>query len=223
MKGQAARQRIAAAREAERRRRLRRRIVAWTAFAAAVVVVTAGVLWAGLPGRATSRPHPDGRRSPAAAGPPWPRPDDTADRARTAGLSVAPMEGTARHFHVHLDVFVNGAAVPVPAGLGISASGREMAELHTHDTSGVLHIEAPTTGKRYVLGQLFTEWNVRLDAAHLGGLRADKGHALTAYVNGRKQAGDPANIPLTPHREIALVYGNPPPQVPASYAFPAGL
>jgi hypothetical protein len=166
-----------------------------------------------------------GDKAPAVARPSWPRPDDTANRARAIGLSVAPMEGTARHFHVHLDVLVDGRPVQVPAGLGIASSGRELSELHTHDTSGVLHIEAPTTGRRYVLGQLFTEWNVRLDAGDMGGLRAGGGRTLAAYVDGRRQSGDPADVELTPHREIALVYGpaTAHPKVPAAYRFEPGL
>jgi hypothetical protein len=134
------------------------------------------------------------------------------------------MEGTANHFHTHLDLLVEGKTVPVPANLGIASSGDAMAELHTHDTSGVLHIEAPTIGKRYTLGQLFTEWNVRLDAAHLGGLSADGTRTLSAYVDGKKQTGDPAAIELTPHREIALVYGpaSAGVRVPSAYDFPSG-
>jgi hypothetical protein len=58
-----------------------------------------------------------------------------------------------------------------------------------------------------VLGQLFTDWNVRLDATDMGGLKADGTRTLTAYVDGKKQTGDAANIELRPHRKIALVYG----------------
>jgi hypothetical protein len=239
-----ARERIAAAREAERQRRLRRRVIAGAI--AAAVVVAIGVLWAVLPDRPGHRTEhvasrsgssgtptggPGGQHRPgtgvaASAGtalPPWPRPADTASRAGTIGLAVGPMEGTAVHFHVHLDVLVDGRPVPVPADLGIGEQG--LSELHTHDTSGVLHIEAPSTGKRYSLGQLFAEWNVRLDATDLGGLRAGTGRTLTAYVDGRKQTGDPAAIALTPHREIALVYGSATAKtrVPSTYAFSQGL
>jgi hypothetical protein len=134
------------------------------------------------------------------------------------------MEGTSRHFHVHLDILVNGQTAPVPQGLGISASGGAMSELHTHDATGLLHIESPSSSKRYVLGQLFAEWNVRLDTTDLGVLKTDPTHTLTAYVDGKTQTGNPAAIALTGHREIALVYG-PAGQkvtVPASYAFPSG-
>jgi hypothetical protein len=225
-----ARERLAAVRAAEQRRARRRRIIIWVS-GGVVAALAAGGGWVAMSSADESKGRPPAPRPvakvAAAAGtalPPWPRPDDTAARAQAAGLSVAPMEGTARHFHTHLDVFVDGRQVPVPAELGIAASGNEMAELHTHDTTGVLHIEAPTTSKRYALGQLFTEWNVRLDATDLGGLRADATRTLTAYVDGKKQTGDPASIELAPHREIALVYGaaSAKVQVPSRYTFPAG-
>jgi hypothetical protein len=209
-----ARERVEAARRAERRRRSRRIVISVIGgVAVAVLVAVLAVVAHGGGGR------------PAAARVSWPRPDDTADRARAIGLSVAPMEGTALHFHTHLDILVNGTSVAVPAGLGISGSGQEMAELHTHDTTGVLHIEAPTTDKRYRLGQLFAEWNLRLDATDLGGLQTGGGKTLTAYVDGKSQGGDPADIELAPHREIALVYGpaGARPKVPSSYAFAPGL
>jgi hypothetical protein len=210
-----ARERAAAERAAVRRRKRR-----WTlAVVAAVVVLGAFAITAA---RGSGR---EGAGRALTGGPPWPRPDDTAERGRAIGLSVAPMEGTARHFHTHLDVLVDGRPVEVPAGLGIATSGQEMSELHTHDTTGVLHIEAPATGKRYVLGQLFTEWNVRLDGTNLGGLRTGDGRTLTAYVDGQRQDGDPADIELTAHREIALVYGpgDARPKVPSSYHFAQGL
>jgi hypothetical protein len=224
----AARERIAAAREAEARRARRRRVIIWTSCGVVVAAGVTGGVVAGMSGGTAphrTAAHASSTAGPVTARPSWPRPDDTADRARAVGLSVAPMEGTAQHFHVHLDVLVDGSAVPVPADLGIDPDGQEMAELHTHDTTGVLHIEAPTTGKRYVLRQLFAEWNVRLDATDLGGLRADRTRTLTAYVNGRRQSGDPADIALTPHREIALVYGpaNARTRVPSTYRFPPGL
>ncbi|GAA4626373.1 hypothetical protein GCM10023196_034360 [Actinoallomurus vinaceus] len=227
-----ARERLAAERAAAERGRRRRRVLTWTASGVVAAALVAGGVWAatsdgGSSKAKTTASGATGARDAAAAAtglPPWQRPDDTADRARAEGLAVAPMEGTARHFHTHLDILVDGKAVTVPANLGIAASGDAMSELHTHDTTGVLHIEAPTTDKHYTLGQLFTEWNVRLSATGLGGLKADGSRTLTAYVDGKKQTGDPAAVELTAHREIALVYGpaNAGVQVPSRYAFPDG-
>lgn len=218
----AARERLAAERAAEARRRLRRRIATWIAAGVAAVVLIAGGVWLAVSGGGGHRQAATVSGKAVAL---WPRPADTTARARAEGLSVAGMEGTARHFHVHLDVLVNGRPVTVPAELGIASDDSQVAELHTHDTTGVLHIEAPTTNKRYTLGELFTEWNVPLSSGEIGGLAADGTHTLAAYVGGKKWSGDPAAIPLTPHEEIALVYGpaNGKVTVPAHYDFPDGL
>lgn len=209
-----ARERIAAARAAEERRERRRRLI--MAVGVLVLLIAGGAFWA-LGGRG-------GAQDGAAKPPPWPRPADTGKRATAAGLAVNAMEGTAVHFHSHLDILVDGKPVTVPAELGISDDGTSFAELHTHDTSGILHIEAPTKGKHYTLGQLFKEWNVRLSATAIGGLTDGGGRTLAAYVDGKRTPGDPARIALAPHREIALLYGRPgAAKIPSSYRFPAGL
>src|SRR3989442_946832 len=70
---------------------------------------------------------------PAKGGPPWPAPPDPLVRAMRAGLVPADKESFPFHIHAHLDVFVNGRAIPVPSGIGINI----------HDP-GVRH--APLTG-----------------------------------------------------------------------------
>jgi hypothetical protein len=144
--------------------------------------------------------------------------------ARAVGLDVKPQEGTAVHFHTHLDILVDGKPVPVPANLGISTTEQAMSELHTHDTRGVLHIEAPTTNKHYTLGQVFSVWQVRLTPTSIGGLTADSTKTFVAYVDGKKWDGDPAAIELKSHEEIALVYGSKDAKVkvPSSYKFEQG-
>jgi hypothetical protein len=221
---QSARERIAAARAAERRRERIRWIITFSVTGVVVAVLAVGALLAirSSNGKASALPHPAPAKGTGM--PPWPLPADPVAGARSAGLSIGPLEGTAKHFHAHLDVLVNGKKIPVPGNLGIATSGQQLAELHTHDDTGVLHIEAPTTNKRYTLGQLFDEWNVQLTATSIGGLKTDATHTLTAYVGGKPQTGDPAAIELTPHREIALVYGpkGQKVQVPSSYKFAQG-
>ncbi|MFL6138885.1 MAG: hypothetical protein ACJ74O_13955 [Frankiaceae bacterium] len=157
-------------------------------------------------------------------GPPWPAPAHPLAAAREAGLRSNQMEGTVVHYHAHLDILVNGKPATVPGNLGIDTTQGQLAEVHTHDATGVIHIEAPDKGHRYVLGQVFAEWDVRLDATHLGGLVAGDGKALRAYVNGKQVSGNPARIELKPHEEIALVYGpaGAKVDVPKSYAFQNG-
>jgi hypothetical protein len=216
-----ARERVAAARAEERRRERRRWLVTFGATGAIVVALGAGAAWA-IASNNKKAQHPAADKGTGQ--PPWPLPADPIAGARAAGLNVAGGEGNALHIHAHLDVLVNGQKVPVPANLGIARSGAELAELHTHDDTGVIHVESPTKDKRFNLGEVFSEWNVRLNATQIGGLKTDATHALTAYVDGKAQPGDPAAIELAAHREIALVYGakNAKVDVPSSYKFPQG-
>ena len=155
--------------------------------------------------------------------PPWPFPPDPAQAVHAAGLPLLSDEGTVEHIHAHLDITVNGDPVPIPAGIGIEESHQQISPLHTHDQTGVVHVESPKPAP-FSLGQLATERQVRLDQTHLGGLTATSGNTVQAYVNGRPVPGDPAAIIIHPHDEIALVYGpaTQPPPIPTRYVFPAG-
>ena len=117
-----------------------------------------------------------------------------ADRIRAAGLPVLNMEGAAEHFHAHLDVFVDGKPVAVPADIGFSFSStgqpNGISSLHTHDESGIVHIEAPVASDIYTLGQLLTESGV-LDGTGKPGTAHSGTSDWSVAVNGAKQAGPP--------------------------------
>lgn len=192
------------------------------AIAVAVVAVAAAVIVPAVAPRTLALPVP-----PAANGtgtPPWAVPADPGAGITAAGLSISAMTPGGAHFHSHLDIRVDGRPVPVPANIGISAATGAMSELHTHDTSGVVHVESAAKNDRYVLGQLFTEWGVRLTRTQLGGLTSAGGRTLTAFVDGKRFSGDPARIELTAHREVALVFGTTAQQkdAPSAYTFPSG-
>jgi len=163
---------------------------------------------------------------------PWPAPvlldsgRQSAAYVAAAGLPYAE-EMLSIHYHAHLDVIVDGKQLPVPAYLGFVAAGTKvqgLAPLHTHDASGIIHIEndVPAT---FVLGQVFTEWGVRFTSSCLGAYCAGGGKELAVFVNGTRQTGDPTRIVLTKHEEIAVVYGTADQmaKVPSSYKFTNGL
>jgi hypothetical protein len=157
---------------------------------------------------------------------PWPR-NVTALRERLTalGLPALQQEGTTQHIHQHLDIFVNGRRVPVPAGIGIDAAESFISPLHTHDATGVIHVESPVV-EPFTLGELFGVWGVRLTPHCLGGYCAGGGKHLWVYVDGRLFRGDPRLVLLEEHEEIVVAFGTRaqlPRPVPATYPFPSGL
>jgi hypothetical protein len=140
-----------------------------------------------------------------------------AGRLRPLGLSPLPREGTVLHIHQHLDLYVNGAKITLPALVGIDIPLQFITEVHTHDTTGIIHVESPVQ-RTFTLGQLFGEWGVKLTASCVGRYCGP----LKWWVNGQRVTGDPSQLILRSHQEIAIAEGPPPLIVPKSYGFPPG-
>ena len=156
-----------------------------------------------------------------ASAPPWQLPTDAPGRVEAAGLNLGPM-GTADHYHAHLDIIVDGEPVPVPENIGIDPNNGAMSAVHTHTSDGIIHIEAARKGQTFSLGQLFTQWNVRLTDDQIGALKAQDGTTLKAFVDG-KEVGNPAMIRLSERQQIALVYGPADSPVKPPADFPENL
>jgi len=166
------------------------------------------------------------------AAPPWgppllTRPQQTADFVAAAGLPCLGTEMLEVHYHAHIDITVDGNRVVVPQYLGFVAEGDHvagLAPLHTHDNTGIIHIENSVPATFY-LGQVFVEWGVRFTPTCLGPYCSGKGKELAVFLDGQRYAGDPTKLVLKKHEEIAIEYGatGKLPTPPSSYAFPAGL
>ena len=139
--------------------------------------------------------------------------------------TVEHTEATAKHIHIHLDIFLKGAPVNLPANEGISQANQCLYWIHTHDASGVIHVEAPAraASRQFTLGDAFDVWGLKLDSQHVGTLQVPKDGSLVAFINGKPYTGNPRRIPLNSHDEIVLeITPGAPAQIPTSYTFPAG-
>ena len=134
------------------------------------------------------------------------------------GLPALGQEGSVLHIHQHLDLFVDGKRLPVPAGIGVDPNGSFISPLHTHDAAGVVHVESPSDEK-FTLAQLFAVWGVTLTPNCLGGYCKQP---VRIYVKGKRVGNSAADVVLAPHDEIAVAVGKPPPHIPDSYRFSAG-
>ena len=178
----------------------------------AVIVVVAIVL-------ATSQPVGGTFRAS------WPPdPPGLRQRLEAAGLQVLTAEGQVQHTHQHLDLFVHGVRVSVPAGIGIDTTAGIISPIHTHDESGIIHVESPVV-RAFTLGEFFDVWGVKFDAHCLGDTCDGNGRVLSVFVNGQPVTGDPRALILVAHLEIVVALGTTgrlPSPMPASYDFPAG-
>ena len=167
----------------------------------------------------------------------WAAPSDAMARTVAAGLEPEVKEFLINHVHAHLDVFVDGQRIVVPAGIGIDIEnpgvrtfqdpigygGIEgcaepcISPLHTHGEDGILHTESEDP-EPHTLGQFFDEWGVELSETCVADRCAPE-TPLAIYVDGQPVSGDPRAIELTDRKVIVVVSGTPPAQIPSTADF----
>jgi hypothetical protein len=220
----AARERAAAEREAAARKRRRNRALAIGGAVVAVLVV-AGIVVGVVLSAAKPAPAAAAASGGRTSAPPWAAPTDVEARVKAAGLTMLTAEGTALHIHQHLTVTVDGKAVQVPAEIGIDEQAQRLSAIHTHDTSGIIHVESPVV-KTFHLGQVFAEWDVDLAKGEVGGYRdGHDGDRVALFVDQKAYSGDPAKLALASHQDIDFVIttnGTTPKAPTTAYTFPAG-
>lgn len=150
------------------------------------------------------------------------------------GIPCKPTMDEA-HYHVHAFIgFVNnGALAALPDGMGMKNPGADSSGvtstatcfyyLHTHDATGILHIEDPSRASRsttlHTFGEFLDIWGQPLSATGLGPFSG----SIKIYTSGAKYrgqgpqtvssgtyapyTGNPRNIPLYGHEVIWIEIG----------------
>lgn len=141
-----------------------------------------------------------------------------ADASTASGGNGGVMDNVACanmvnfHNHTHLAIFRNGEMLALPAEIGLQGC---TYELHTHDRSGLIHVES-AVDKTFTLGQFFSVWGkslLKTNVADITGLPVavfidDDGKSVTAYT------GNLADIELKPNRSITIQIGSALTEIP---------
>jgi len=95
-------------------------------------------------------------------------------------------DGLARHDHAVLKIFINGEQELIPANIGImteicNQQGEEMHAVHTHDSSGRLHIES-NEPIDIPIGVFFDIWGHHFDETGIFEYRVNSTHEMIMTV-----------------------------------------
>ncbi len=155
------------------------------------------------------------------------------------------------HVHAFVGIYYNGTEAALPDGLGFADPSGDGTfngisnwtqyaynpsdhskpgcyyEMHTHDASGIIHIESATApsgdqrGTLYTLGDFLAIWGIQVNASQWGPLtgpvsiytsgqlsRGDTKTSTTLSNTYTLWQGDPASIPLYSHEVIWVVVGS---------------
>jgi hypothetical protein len=171
----------------------------------------------------------------------WPAPANAMELTAAAGLVPETIEHLEFHVHAHLDIFLDGQEVLVPAAIGINITDPQViaftesdgsfsyggietpcstpciSPLHTHAEFGTIHTESATPAQP-TLGQFFIEWNVELSETCVGE-HCEPDTEIAFYVNAEPYTGDPNDIELADQTLIVIVIGTPPAELPTTADF----
>jgi len=132
--------------------------------------------------------------------------------------SASQNEPIIMHIHPTLKIIVEGKSVSIPQNIGINSAlyksndldaygmkNPRMSPLHTHDSSGVIHVES-TEIRNYSLGEFFDVWGVAFSESCVMDRCNDGINKVRMYVDG-KESFDLSEHILSDGEEIVIEYG----------------
>lgn len=146
-----------------------------------------------------------------------------------AGLVYAAREsahsGGSFHWHPQLSITINGGTQVVPAQIGIAPelwksheldgfSSMQampwmgmagMAPLHTHDTTGTIHVESAVS-RDYTLKEFLDVWGVSMDRNQVLGHSVDSRHRGYILVDGAEKSA-PQDVVFADRQQIQIICG----------------
>lgn len=143
-------------------------------------------------------------------------PDGSGTGAPIAGVNC--MGDIVSHTHSLVSIYRDGVRMAVPASIGLTGC---TYELHTHDRTGVIHVE-PNVRKNLTLGQFFAVWGQPLSRNSVAGMAGPVRFYVIDRETLTRYDGNPADIIFTAHKEIVIITGTPPAVLP-KYLWPATL
>ena len=129
----------------------------------------------------------------------WPK-INNPNRALLAQLEEAGIEcigshnRAGQHFHPRLSIVVDGLDEGVPANVGVVSNC--MAEIHTHDATGIIHVETLDANKVVHLKDFFTVWNRSIER---------EGYNIKMTVD-EKESSLLGDLTLSDGQRIVLTY-----------------
>jgi len=109
---------------------------------------------------------------------------------------------TKYHIHPILSLVAEGKTIEVPSNIGVSLTC--MHPLHTHDTTGEIHVESPEP-RDFTLGDFFAVWERSLSKDRFLDYVATSTHEIVMTVDGKRNE-EFGSLVLKDKQQIILEY-----------------
>ena len=106
------------------------------------------------------------------------------------------------HIHPGLEIIINGEKQEIPANIGVSPNC--MRPVHTHDQTGIIHIEWKTK-RDFLLSDYFRVWGKTFNQNQIFDYQADENHEIVVTVNGQRSE-EYERLIMRDHDQIVIIY-----------------
>lgn len=150
-----------------------------------------------------------------------PAPTGSSKLASAADLDACVSHGgLSMHIHPHLKIIVDGAERPIPSNVGVS--GDCLRPMHTHDGSGLIHIESYRV-RDFTIANFFTIWQESYTAETFMDVQLT-GKQILVFVDGQP-ANTGSHTVMRDRTSYAIVVGGSTETLiaPPVYVFPSNI
>jgi len=107
------------------------------------------------------------------------------DDLSASEINIGSHKNIALHIHSDLEIKINNQGFPIPADIGIQTG--VMRPLHTHDSTGEIHIEGPYA-RDFTIGEFFQVWNKTFNSTCIfeNCVGTESNNTLKMSVNGQE-------------------------------------
>lgn len=109
--------------------------------------------------------------------------DPATITSREVALTCTTDMATQFHIHPDLTIMIKGVPMVLPPDIGIRPNC--MNSIHTHDSTGQVHVEAPVQ-KDFTLSDLFAVWRKDFSKSQILEHVADAQHEIVVTVDGKR-------------------------------------
>lgn len=102
--------------------------------------------------------------------------------SREVALMCTTDMATQYHIHPELSIVIDGVPVEIPNDIGIMPTC--MRSIHTHDSTGIIHVEAEVQ-KDFTLSDFFAVWDKPFSKEQILDSVVDPTHEIVMTVNGQ--------------------------------------
>lgn len=97
-------------------------------------------------------------------------------------MNIVSHQNVAYHIHPTVEIFVDGTEIALPANIGVAPG--IMRPLHTHDSTGEIHVEGPAK-MDFTVGDFFDVWGRTFNQTCIfDNCVTEESEELLMYVNG---------------------------------------